>query len=82
MIVDRSFDWQSVLLNDYSYFTNVCTSHEIPDDFNISELKVVQARAQENEVHVLDDSDFVWSKYKHSNISVVQKMIDWEVKQL
>lgn len=30
VIVDRSIDWQTILVNDYSYMSNIFMTHSIP----------------------------------------------------
>lgn len=45
-------------------------SQEIHDDFDISNLKVAKTK-EKGEIVKLDESDFVWSKYKHLNITIV-----------
>jgi hypothetical protein len=84
VVFDRRLDLQASLANDYSYFTNVFEQIDVQPDFGIGEqMQALGAKAQETqEVPFLNETDYIWSKYKHSNVSEFQIMRAHEVAQL
>ena len=81
IIVDRGFDFQTVLSNDYSYGTNVFEALKIPDNYCINEL--IGKNKKEHEKVYLNESDFMWSNYKYTHIAEFKNiMINYEIEKL
>jgi len=86
LILDRSFDIQSPLTFDYTYHSQVFENfEEIPDNFCIDKLaqvgpllKQAKKKADPNAgstTNFLNNTDFIWSKYKCAHIVEVHKML-------
>lgn len=79
MILDRSFDIQATLANDYSYQSLIYETIENIEHFCLDKVDFLKKSEQSN---FLNDTDFVWSRYKCSDIVEFQKLISKEVEEL
>jgi syntaxin-binding protein 1 len=71
LIVDRSFDMQTPLSHDYTYQSLV---FELAPPKNFC----IDPDSKENQ-NYLNETDFIWSKYKFAHIVELQKMMQKEV---
>ena len=55
-------------------------NEDLSDDSNLDNLRWLKSNKDKGTV--LDDSDFIWSKYKYSNIVETKMMIQKEVQML
>jgi len=83
---------------DYSYSTALFETIGIPPDLQIDDLKCLKPTkdnkkaasaekkeegvAQAKQMNYLDNTDFVWSKYKCCHVAQINDMFQFEIKKL
>ena len=69
---------------DYSYWSNLFESIDIPNSFKLDGLNCIKMpnknTAEVQASNYLDNTDFFWSRYKNCNIAQVYKLIQHETK--
>ena len=92
LILDRTLDLQTPMTFDYSYSSALFETIDIPPDLQIDDLKCLKStkKAQSAEkkeegvaqANYLDNTDFVWSKYKCCHVAEALQMIQFEIRKL